>query len=99
MNNASGDSIASNVPLGRRRRAWRRLAAILATAILAIDVRGYSTMMADDEEDTHRRVMAEIDRLTREVEKSYRAVFSSAGDGLVAEFPSAVEALKCALRI
>jgi hypothetical protein len=40
-----------------------------------------------------------MDRVRREIEKSYGRVFSFAGDGLMAEFPSAVEALKCALRI
>jgi TolB-like protein/Tfp pilus assembly protein PilF len=35
----------------------------------------------------------------REIEKSHGRVFTVAGDGLMAEFPSAVEALKCALKI
>ncbi len=55
--------------------------------------------MAGNEEDTHRRVNASMDHLVREIEKSHGRVFSHAGDGLMAEFPSAVEALKCALRV
>src|SRR6516162_9611363 len=60
---------------------------------------GYSALMERNEEETHRRVGAELDRFRREVEKSHGRVFSFAGDGLMAEFPNAVEALKCALRV
>ena len=77
-----------------RRRLERRLAAILGA-----DIMGYSALMERNEEETHRRVGAELDRFRREVEKSHGRVFSFAGDGLMAEFPSAVEALKCALRV
>jgi adenylate cyclase len=37
--------------------------------------------------------------MIRDIEKSHGRVFSFGGDGLMAEFPSAVEALKCGLRI
>src|SRR6516225_5287241 len=77
-----------------RQRIERRLAAILGA-----DIMGYSALMERNEEETHRRVGAELDRFRREVEKSHGRVFSFAGDGLLAEFPSAVEALKCALRV
>ena len=40
-----------------------------------------------------------MDRLLREIRKSHGRVISHSGDGLMAEFPSAVEALKCALRV
>ncbi len=72
----------------------RRLAAIFAA-----DIKGYSALMNDDEETTHSRVGVEMDRLVQEIEKSQGSVFSFAGDGLMAEFPSAVEALRCALRV
>ncbi|MBS0561399.1 MAG: hypothetical protein JSR21_15230, partial [Proteobacteria bacterium] len=78
----------------RRGAAERRLAAVMAADIL-----GYSALMAEAEERTHSRVGAEIDRVMREIEKSHGRVFTFAGDGLMAEFPSAIEALKCALRI
>lgn len=77
-----------------RRKIERRLAAILGA-----DIRNYSGMMVLDEEDTHARVGSELQRVSREIEKSHGRIFSFAGDGLMAEFPSAVEALKCALRI
>ncbi len=84
-------------PPGRsatRRRVERRLAAVMGA-----DIMGYSALMARAEEDTHRRVGAELDRVFREIEKSHGRVFTFAGDGLMAEFPSAVAALKCALRV
>lgn len=77
-----------------RRRISRQLAAILGA-----DIRNYSLLMAAAEEATHRRVNTALDRLVREIHRSHGHIFSHAGDGLMAEFPSAVEALKCALRV
>jgi TolB-like protein len=59
----------------------------------------YSALMERNEEETHQRVGVELERFRREIEKSHGRVFSFAGDGLMAEFPSAVEALKCSLRV
>jgi adenylate cyclase len=80
--------------VGSRRKVQRRLAAVLGA-----DIVGYSALMGHAEEQAHRRVGAELDRVFREIEKSHGRVFTFAGDGLMAEFPSAIEALKCALRI
>jgi TolB-like protein/Tfp pilus assembly protein PilF len=60
---------------------------------------GYSALMERNEEEAHHRVGAELERFRREIDKSHGRVFSFAGDGLIAEFPSAVEALKCSLRV
>ena len=81
-------------PLRSRSVIKRRLAAILGA-----DIRGYSLLMAGNEEDTHQRVGLAMGRLAREIQKAQGHIFSDAGDGLMAEFPSAVEALRCALRI
>lgn len=78
---------------GRPPRTERRLAAILTA-----DIAGYSAMMGRAEEETHHRVGGEIGRMRHYVERSHGRVFNVAGDGLLAEFPSAVEAVKCALR-
>jgi adenylate cyclase len=78
----------------RQRRVVRRLAAVLSA-----DIRGYSTLMAADEAQTHRRVGIEMDRLQKEIRRSKGRVFSLAGDGLMAEFASSVQALQCALRV
>jgi adenylate cyclase len=72
----------------------RRLAAILAA-----DVQGYSRLTEADEEvstTTLRMYRAVVDE---SVSAHKGHVFSSAGDGIVAEFPSVVEAIRCAVEI
>jgi adenylate cyclase len=75
--------------------ATRRLAAILAA-----DVVGYSRMIAADEAGTLARLRAArrdvVDPLMAEFKGR---VFKVMGDGLLAEFPSAVQALRCAIAI
>jgi adenylate cyclase len=79
---------------GARSKIERRLAAVFVA-----DIVGFSALIARAEEAMHRRVGSEINRIVREIERSHGRVFSFAGDSVMAEFPSAVEALKCALRI
>src|SRR5829696_2020986 len=74
-------------------KVQRRLAAIFAA-----DVEGYSRLMAEDEVGTmetltsHRAI---LDSLIAE----YRGrIANTAGDSVLAEFPSAVDAVQCALR-
>jgi adenylate cyclase len=78
--------------LRRQGRTERRLAAVLSA-----DVKAYSAMMGADEELTHRRVGEEIGRLTKQLDTFGATVFSHAGDGLMAEFPSMGAAMKAAL--
>jgi adenylate cyclase len=69
------------------------------TAILCADVYGYSRLMGGDEEATlvtltaHRRI---IDSL---IEQHYGRFVNSAGDSVLAEFASVVEAVNCAVNI
>ena len=76
-------------------RLQRRLAAILAA-----DVVGYSRMMAADEAATHGRLKshraAGFDPATQ---RFGSRIFKTAGDGALAEFPSAVDAVQCAVEI
>ena len=69
------------------------------TAILAADVKGYSHLTERNEEAS----TATLRMYRAVVEESISAhrghVFSSAGDGLVAEFPSVVEAIRCGVEI
>ena len=69
------------------------------TAILAADVEGYSHLTGLNEEAstaTLRMCRAVVEELI----SAHRGhVFSSAGDGVVAEFPSVVEAIRCAVEI
>ena len=69
------------------------------TAILCADVYGYSRLMGGDEEATlvtlnaHRKI---IDRL---IEQHHGRFVNSAGDSVLAEFASVVEAVNCAVDI
>jgi TolB-like protein/class 3 adenylate cyclase/Tfp pilus assembly protein PilF len=85
-------------PLSTSQRTSTRLRRRLA-AILALDVKGYSLLMGVDEASTHGRVGTTLAAALRQIEQHNGRVFSFAGDSLMAEFPSAVKALHCALRI
>ncbi|MDH3917291.1 MAG: adenylate/guanylate cyclase domain-containing protein, partial [Rhodospirillales bacterium] len=69
------------------------------TAILAADVAGYSRLMEADEEATVRALGACREVVDRLVAEHGGRVFGSAGDSVVAEFPSPVEAVRCAVDI
>jgi len=90
--------VGDNRPGAPARRSGQKIIRRLA-AVLAWDISGYSAMMGRNEEGTHRRVGAEVTRIAKDIERAKGRIFSFAGDGLMAEFPSAVEAVKCALRI
>lgn len=68
-------------------------------AILAADVAGYSRLVAEDEDDTLRRLAEYSAVFTEEVARFGGRVFNTAGDAILAEFPSAVEALRAAIAI
>jgi len=69
------------------------------TAILAADVVGYSRLMEADEEATVRALHACREVIDGLVSEHGGRVFGSAGDSVVAEFPSPVEAVRCAVDI
>src|SRR5262245_48577361 len=73
----------------------RRLAAILAA-----DVAGYSRLMGADEEGTHERVRALFREVVEPKTKEHhgRAV-KNTGDGMLVEFPSVVDAVRCAVAV
>ncbi len=68
----------------------------LAT-ILAADVAGYSRLMAGDDEGTLSRLRAFRGILNEHVSQHRGRTFATAGDSLVAEFDSPVEAVRCAV--
>lgn len=73
----------------------RRLA-----AILALDVVGYSRLMAADEAGTLTTLKACRDEIVEpEIEKHGGRVFKLTGDGVLAEFPSVVMAVNCAVAV
>src|SRR6516165_4506967 len=73
----------------------RRLAAILAA-----DVAGYSRLMGADEEGTHERLKAHLRELVNPRIAEHRGrIVKNTGDGFLAEFPSVVDAVRCAVEI
>jgi class 3 adenylate cyclase/tetratricopeptide (TPR) repeat protein len=75
--------------------ATRRLAAILAA-----DVVGYSRLMGADEEGTHERFKAHLVELVNPTIREHRGrVVKTTGDGVLAEFASVVDAVRCAAEI
>lgn len=69
------------------------------TTILAADVVGYSMLMSSDEEATLRTLHTYREVTDSLVEKHGGRVFNTAGDAFLAEFGSAVEAVRCAISI
>src|SRR5216683_2784488 len=68
-------------------------------AIFAADIAGYSRLVAEDEEETLRR-LASYRLVTDDfISKCGGRIFNTAGDAVLAEFPSAVEAVRCAIDI
>jgi class 3 adenylate cyclase len=68
-------------------------------AIMAADIAGYSKLVADDEEEAVRRLAAYRAVIDDFIAKAGGRVFNTAGDAVLAEFPSAVEAVRCAIDI
>jgi TolB-like protein/class 3 adenylate cyclase len=80
---------------GRAMPSVRRL-----TAILAADVAGYSRLMGADEEGTHERLRAHLGELVNPTIGEHRGrIVKNTGDGLLAEFASVVDAVRCAVEI
>jgi TolB-like protein/class 3 adenylate cyclase/Tfp pilus assembly protein PilF len=70
------------------------------TAILAADVAGYSRLMEADEEGTHERLKAHLRQLIDPKIKEHRGhVVKNTGDGMLAEFASVVDAVRCAAEV
>src|SRR6266404_2536230 len=75
--------------------AVRRLA-----AILAVDVAGYSRLMGADEEGTHERLKAHRRELVDpKIGEHSGRIVKTTGDGILAEFPSVVDAVRCAAEL
>jgi TolB-like protein/class 3 adenylate cyclase len=77
----------------RSGRVRRRLAAIMAA-----DVAGYSRLMHSDEESTHAKLTALLmDAVKPAIAEHGGRIVKNTGDGFLAEFPSAVEAVRAAM--
>src|SRR6266481_668326 len=75
--------------------AIRRLAAILAA-----DVAGYSRLMGADEEGTLERLKAlRRELIDPKIAEHHGRIVKTTGDGLLVEFGSVVDAVRCAMAV
>jgi len=75
-------------------RVERRL-----SAILAADMAGYSRLMHNDEETTHAKLTALLaDGVAPAIAEHGGRIVKNTGDGFLAEFPSAVQAVRAAIQ-
>ena len=68
-------------------------------AIFAADVVGYSHLMQLDEMGTLRALRASRTIVDRLIAEHRGRIFTTAGDSVLADFPSAVDAVECALEV
>jgi len=80
---------------GRNAQASQRR----LVAILAMDAVGYSRLVATDEQGTLRTLATYRKAISDLIIEHGGRVFGSAGDSLIAEFQSAVEAVRCGVAI
>jgi adenylate cyclase len=70
------------------------------TAILAADVAGYSRLMGADEEGTHERLKAHRREFVDPKIKEHQGrIVKTTGDGMLVEFASVVDAMRCAAEV
>ncbi len=74
--------------------AQRRLAAIFCA-----DVAGYSRLMSGDERGTLRLLASHREIADREIGQHGGRIANTAGDSILAEFPNALDAVRCALAV
>ena len=78
----------------QEHKVERRLAAIFAA-----DVAGYSRLMGQDEVATFQALTSHREILDQLVLERGGRIANTAGDSVLAEFPSAVEAVQCAIDV
>jgi adenylate cyclase len=69
------------------------------TTILAADAEGYSREMDADEVRALGALHAARSVFSKFIERHHGRIANTAGDGLIAEFPSVVEAVQCAIEV
>jgi hypothetical protein len=68
-------------------------------AILSADVAGYSRLMGAEEEATLKTLTTYREAMGAFIARHDGRIFGTAGDSVVAEFASAIEAVRCAIEI
>jgi adenylate cyclase len=69
------------------------------TTILSADVKGYSRLMGEDEEWTLRTLKNHKEMMGSLIQQHRGRVVGTAGDNVLAEFDSVVDAVQCAVEI
>ena len=69
------------------------------TTVFSADVHGYSRLMEVDEEGTFATLKTYRDAMARLIGSRGGRVVNTWGDGLIAEFPSVVEAVRAAVDV
>jgi adenylate cyclase len=69
------------------------------TTILAADAEGYSRVMETDEVRGFAELQAARSVFSKFIQRHQGRIANTAGDGLIAEFPSVVEAVQCAIEV
>ena len=70
------------------------------TTILAADVASYSRLMGADEEGTYERLKAHLQQLVNPtIEEHHGRIVKNTGDGMLVEFASVVDAVRCAAEV
>ena len=80
--------------MDEERAMNRRLAAILAA-----DIAGYSRLMGEDEAATVRDLKSHQAVILPLIGRYGGRIIDTAGDGILAEFPSVIGAAECAVEI
>jgi len=83
--------VGEQVQRQKEQRVERRLAAIFAA-----DVAGYSRLMSQDEAGTLRALAAARQIMDGLIVEHGGRIANTAGDSVLAEFPSVVDAVQCA---
>jgi adenylate cyclase len=68
-------------------------------AILSADVKGYSRLMGEDEVSTLNTLSSHLQIMTSLIQQHKGRVLNTAGDALLAEFASVVDAVNCGVEI
>src|SRR5215831_19358694 len=93
----------ANLKTGRSKTIARQLeisAVRRLAAVLAADVAGYSRLMSRNEEGTLERLMAHRRAVVDpKISEHHGRIVKTTGDGMLAEFASVVDAVRCAVEM
>jgi adenylate cyclase len=85
--------------VGEKIPKWGSLVERKLTAILCADVFGYSRLMGADEEATLRTLSSHRKIIDGLIEQHHGRFVNSAGDSILAEFASVINAVQCAVEV